>query len=149
MLKDQRNKKAHEDSAQLACEAAGAIRTVASLTREQDCCDIYSRSLEEPLRISNRTALWSNLVYALSQSMMFYVIALVFWYGSRLVSIQEVSTFHFFIALMVSGCISLYLVVIAHTYIFSEFYLQRFASWKCVFLRARCFQCSWSCGGDR
>lgn len=100
VLKDQQNKKAHESSAQLACEAAGAIRTVASLTREDDCCDIYSKSLDGPLKISNRSALWSNLIYAMSQSMTFYVIALVFWYGSRLVSIQEVSTFHFFIALM-------------------------------------------------
>ena len=103
MLKDQKNKKAHEESAQIACEAAASIRTVASLTREEDCCNIYSSSLEEPLRVSNRTAIWSNLIYALSQSMMFYVIALVFWYGSRLVSFQEVTTFHFFIALMVSS----------------------------------------------
>ncbi|TCD66039.1 GTPase-activating protein [Steccherinum ochraceum] len=100
ILKDQYNKKAHEHSAQLACEAAGAIRTVASLTREEDCCEIYSKTLEEPLQRSNRTALWSNSLYALSQSMSFFVIALVFWYGSRLVSSQTVTTFHFFVALM-------------------------------------------------
>ena len=98
-----KNKKAHTASAQVACEAAGAIRTVASLTREDDCCRIYSESLEAPLRRSNRTAFWSNLIFALSQSMTFYVIALIFWYGSRLVSSFEVSTFHFFIALMVSA----------------------------------------------
>ena len=103
VLKDEQNKRAHESSAQLACEAAGSIRTVASLTREDDCCRIYSESLEAPLRRSNRTAFWSNLIFALSQSMTFYVIALVFWYGSRLVSSFEVSTFHFFIALMVSA----------------------------------------------
>lgn len=102
VLKDQKNKKAHESSAQLACEAAGAIRTVASLTREEDCCRMYSESLEGPLRTSNRTALYSNGFYALSQSMSFYIIALVFWYGSRLVSTLEVSTFHFFVALMVN-----------------------------------------------
>jgi len=32
--------------------------------------------------------------------MSFWVIALVFWYGARLVSHQEVTTFHFFVALM-------------------------------------------------
>ncbi|KAL4246649.1 GTPase-activating protein [Abortiporus biennis] len=100
VLKDEKNKKAHEHSAQIACEAAASIRTVASLTREQDCCDLYSHSLDEPLRQSNRTAVWSNGLFALSQSMSFYVIALVFWYGSRLVSSQTVSTFHFYIALM-------------------------------------------------
>lgn len=100
VLKDEQNKKSHEHSAQLACEAAGAIRTVASLTREQDCLKLYSQSLETPLRNANRKAVWSNLIYALSQSMSFYVIALVFWYGSRLVASQEFSTFEFFVGLM-------------------------------------------------
>ncbi|KAH8078415.1 P-loop containing nucleoside triphosphate hydrolase protein [Cristinia sonorae] len=100
ILKDQQNKKAHEHSAQIACEAAAAIRTVASLTREEDCCKMYSATLEEPLRNSNHTARWSNTIYALSQSMSFWVISLVFWYGSRLVSEQKVTTFHFFVALM-------------------------------------------------
>ncbi|PBK74780.1 P-loop containing nucleoside triphosphate hydrolase protein [Armillaria solidipes] len=100
VLKDQKNKKAHEGSAQLACEAAGAIRTVASLTREDDCCKQYAESLEEPLRKSNRTAIWSNLLYAFSQSTIFFCIALVFWYGAALVSRREFSTFDFFVGLM-------------------------------------------------
>ena len=101
MLKDQVNKKAHEGSAQLACEAAGAIRTVASLTREADCVKVYSQSLEEPLRRSNRSAVWTNLLFSISQSLMFFVIALVFWYGADLVSRRQASTFEFFIGLMV------------------------------------------------
>ncbi|OAX42868.1 P-loop containing nucleoside triphosphate hydrolase protein [Rhizopogon vinicolor AM-OR11-026] len=100
VLKDQKNKAAHESSAQLACEATAAIRTVASLTREEDCLELYSRSLEEPLQKSNRTALWSNLLYSLSQSMSFFVISLIFWYGSTLVSQLELSVENFFIALM-------------------------------------------------
>ncbi|KAF8919003.1 multidrug resistance protein 1 [Mucidula mucida] len=100
VLKDQKNKKSHESSAQLACEAAGAIRTVASLTREDDCLHLYSSSLEGPLRQSSKTALWSNLLFAFSQSVVFYVIALVFWYGARLVSFREYSTFQFFVGLM-------------------------------------------------
>ncbi|KAJ7366944.1 P-loop containing nucleoside triphosphate hydrolase protein [Mycena albidolilacea] len=102
VLKDQRNKAAHEASAQLACEAAAAIRTVASLTRENDCLDLYSKSLEEPLRQSNRTAIWSNGIYALSQSMIFFVIALIFWFGAQLVSKREATTFQFFVGLMCS-----------------------------------------------
>ncbi|KAJ6477368.1 P-loop containing nucleoside triphosphate hydrolase protein [Mycena vitilis] len=102
VLKDQKNKAAHEASAQLACEAAAAIRTVASLTREADCLDLYSSSLEEPLRQSNRTAIWSNFMYALSQSMIFFVIALIFWFGAQLVSKQQISVFQFFVGLMSS-----------------------------------------------
>ncbi|KAI5988980.1 P-loop containing nucleoside triphosphate hydrolase protein [Pisolithus albus] len=100
VLKDQQNKAAHEDSARLACEAAGAIRTVASLTREDDCLRSYSNSLDKPLRNSNRSAIWSNLVYAFSHSCSFWVIALIFWYGSRLVASLELSTTNFFIALV-------------------------------------------------
>ncbi|KAG2073837.1 P-loop containing nucleoside triphosphate hydrolase protein [Suillus decipiens] len=100
VLKDQRNKKAQEDSAQIACEAAAAIRTVASLTREEHCLDIYRRSLEGPIRKSTRTALWSNLLYAFSQGTGFWVTALVVWYGATLVSRLELSTQSFFIALV-------------------------------------------------
>ncbi|OCH89914.1 P-loop containing nucleoside triphosphate hydrolase protein [Obba rivulosa] len=100
VLKDEQNKKSHEHSAQLACEAAGAIRTVASLTREEDCCKLYSESLEQPLRTSNHSAIYSNAIYSVSQAMSFFVIALVFWYGSRLVASQEFTTFQFFVGLM-------------------------------------------------
>jgi ATP-binding cassette, subfamily B (MDR/TAP), member 1 len=100
VLKDQKNKKEHEASAQLACEAAGAIRTVASLTREDDCTRQYSQALEGPLKQSNRTSIYSNLLYALSQAMSFFVIALVFWYGSRLVADFKMSVFDFFVGLM-------------------------------------------------
>ena len=79
VLKDQTNKIAHESSAQLACEAAGAVRTVQSLTREDDCFLEYSRSLDEPLRQSTRTALFSTGLFAVSQSLSFLVIALVGW----------------------------------------------------------------------
>ena len=101
VLKDQQNKKAHEMSAQLACEAAGAIRTVASLTREDDCCRLYSESLEEPMHRSNHTAVYSNGIFALSQSLTFFIIALVFWYGSRQVANLERTTIQFLVGLMV------------------------------------------------
>jgi ATP-binding cassette subfamily B (MDR/TAP) protein 1 len=73
VLKDQTNRRTHEESAQLACEAAGAIRTVASLTREDDCYQLYSKSLEGPLSVSNRSSLISTGAFALSQGMVFFV----------------------------------------------------------------------------
>jgi ATP-binding cassette subfamily B (MDR/TAP) protein 1 len=63
---------------------------------------MYSKSLEEPLRNASRKTVWSNLMYALSQSFAFFTIALVFWYGSRLVSFQEFTSKQFFTGLMVS-----------------------------------------------
>ena len=100
-FKDVTNKRLHEDSARLACEAAGAIRTVASLTREADCYREYSRSLEIPLRKSNRSSIWSTSAFAISQAMSFFVIAFIFWQGSRLVASLEYDTLTFFVVMMV------------------------------------------------
>lgn len=102
ILKDQENKKAHQDSAQLACEAAGSIRTVASLTREDSCVQLYSLSLEGPLRTSKKASIWGNLLYAFAQSLNFFVVALIFWYGAVLVSRREATIFQFFIGLLVN-----------------------------------------------
>ncbi|KAJ7125819.1 P-loop containing nucleoside triphosphate hydrolase protein [Mycena crocata] len=102
VLRSQENMKAHAASAQLACEAAAAIRTIASLTREKDCADIYSRSLEEPLRASNRSSIWSSAVFAACQACVLWITALVFWYGAVQVSHQEYSVFEFFVGLMCS-----------------------------------------------
>lgn len=129
MLKDQKNKKSHEKSAQTACEAAGSIRTVASLTREDDCLRIYSQSLEEPLRNSNRTAIWSNLLYGFSQAMSFWVISLIFWYGSTLVASREYTVFQFFVGLMVSAILSIYVVILNFVV---EYYICLNSGRKCM-----------------
>jgi ATP-binding cassette, subfamily B (MDR/TAP), member 1 len=78
LFKDKSVEKDHEDSAQLACEAAGSIRTVASLTREDDCLRSYSHALEVPLQRAKRSSMWSNLIYSVSQSLSFFVLALVY-----------------------------------------------------------------------
>jgi hypothetical protein len=61
------------------------------------------------MRRSTRNALWGNLLFALSQSLSFFVIALVFWYGAGLVSHLEASTTAFFVALMVRNYTGLHL----------------------------------------
>lgn len=52
VLKDQKLKDVHAESAQLASEATSAVRTVASLTREDDMDRIYAQALKGPLRKS-------------------------------------------------------------------------------------------------
>ncbi|KAM0786824.1 hypothetical protein ACM66B_002253 [Microbotryomycetes sp. NB124-2] len=101
-MKDEKNKKAHAASAQMACESAAAIRTVASLGREEGCCKLYSDKLEEPQRRTNRAAVKSSFLYALSQALAFWVIAVVFWYGSRQLADNAISTRAFFVALIAS-----------------------------------------------
>ncbi|WVR08476.1 hypothetical protein IAU60_005531 [Kwoniella sp. DSM 27419] len=82
VLKDQRMKKLHAGSAHLASEAAGAVRTVAALTREDDIDRIYSEALKEPMRVNFRTSVRSQALYAFSQGITFCIIALVFYVGA-------------------------------------------------------------------
>jgi ATP-binding cassette, subfamily B (MDR/TAP), member 1 len=98
---DKRNEISHRCAAHLACEAAGSIRTVAALTREDDCCRFYSQSLEDPLKNARRVALRSGVIYGLSQGMTFWVISLVFWYGARQVAALKYTPSEFFVAFMV------------------------------------------------
>ncbi|MCO5599877.1 hypothetical protein L7F22_053984 [Adiantum nelumboides] len=99
VLKDKKVKRAHENAAQRACEAAAAIRTVASLTREKHTVDLYKEELKEPGRITHRTAFYGNILYSISQALALPTIALGFWYGSRLLINGEISSGHFFTVL--------------------------------------------------
>ena len=101
-VKDRKNKKAHEESAQFACEVAGAIRTVASLTREENCSARYSEILRIPLQNSVKTAVWVNLLFAFAQSTTFYVVALLFWYGAKQILAGNMDMRTFFIVIFVS-----------------------------------------------
>lgn len=64
---DKKTKDLHARSAQLACEGAAAIRTVVSLTREEEALRTYSQALEEPLRQTRVSSLYSDLIYGLTQ----------------------------------------------------------------------------------
>ncbi|SPO31643.1 probable Leptomycin B resistance protein pmd1 [Ustilago trichophora] len=96
VLKDARIKKAYEGSAAKACEAAGAMRVVASLTREEDCLEIYRRELDAPSKISRNTAFYGNFLYAVSQALQFWIIGLGFWYGSHLLINGEYTSGQYF-----------------------------------------------------
>lgn len=90
-------KKAYEKSASYACEATSAIRTVASLTREDDVHIHYHDQLVDQGRKSLVSILRSSSLYAASQSLIFCCTALGFWYGGRLISAREYNMFQFFL----------------------------------------------------
>lgn len=92
-----RSKKAYESSASYACEATSAVRTVASLTREEDVWDHYHESLVAQGKLSLVSILKSSILYAASQSLTFLCIALSFWYGSQLLATGEYSLLQYFI----------------------------------------------------
>ena len=93
----ERAKKAYESSASYACEATAAIRTVASLTREDDVWKHYHESLVLQGSKSLVSVLRSSTLYAASQSLMFLCLALGFWYGSTLIANNEYTMLQFFI----------------------------------------------------
>ncbi|KAI0377833.1 P-loop containing nucleoside triphosphate hydrolase protein [Hypomontagnella monticulosa] len=95
-----RSKKAYEQSASYASEAISAIRTVASLTREQDVLAHYKASLAAQQRASLISVLKSSLLYAAAQSLLFLVFALGFWYGGTLIAKFEYDLFKFFVCFM-------------------------------------------------
>ncbi|KIW09268.1 hypothetical protein, variant [Verruconis gallopava] len=92
-----RSKKAYEHSAGFACEATSAIRTVASLAREQDVWEKYHQQLVDQTRASTISVAKSSTLYASSQSFVFLCIALGFWYGGTLIAKREYTMFQFFV----------------------------------------------------
>ncbi|KAL2819147.1 P-loop containing nucleoside triphosphate hydrolase protein [Aspergillus granulosus] len=94
------NEARFSDSASLAVEAVGALRTVSSLTLESDLLTEYAENLRGILRQSAKTMVVSMSVYAFAQSVDFLVMALGFWYGSRLLVSLEYTTEQFFVVFM-------------------------------------------------
>ncbi|KAJ5787041.1 hypothetical protein N7457_002031 [Penicillium paradoxum] len=92
-----RSKAAYERSASYACEATSAIRTVASLTRETDVWSIYHGQLAVQGRASLISVIKSSSLYAASQALVFFCVALGFWYGGTLLGHHEYDMFRFFV----------------------------------------------------
>lgn len=91
-------KTAYEGSADNACEAISATRTVASLTREEDVWQNYRNQLKGQAKINTKTIPHSSSLYALSQDLSLCCSALGFWYGGRLISDGKIDMFQFFVA---------------------------------------------------
>ncbi|KIL89524.1 hypothetical protein FAVG1_07104 [Fusarium avenaceum] len=88
------------ESASLASEAVSVLRTVASLNAESGFIDAYKETLSSIVLQSVRSILVSMIAYAFSQSIEFLVMALGFWYGSKLMSTGEYTSEQFFLIFM-------------------------------------------------
>ncbi|EXJ70002.1 uncharacterized protein A1O5_07075 [Cladophialophora psammophila CBS 110553] len=85
------------EAAGFACEAASAIRTVASLRMERDVCSRYSQMLRQQTKQDFRSLLLSSMLYATSQSLIFFASGLAFWYGGTLIASGEYTVKQFFV----------------------------------------------------
>ncbi|KAK9448417.1 P-loop containing nucleoside triphosphate hydrolase protein [Limtongia smithiae] len=93
-------KKSHEVSAAYACEATSAIKTVISLTREEDVILHYHTVLHEQTQKSRGTSRVSAILYAFAQGMQYFITALAFWYGSNLLRVRKYGLLEFYISYM-------------------------------------------------
>ncbi|KAJ8102487.1 P-loop containing nucleoside triphosphate hydrolase protein [Lipomyces tetrasporus] len=93
----ERAKAAYDKSASFACEATSSIRTVASLTREEDVCSKYKTEIENQITKSRASTVRSAFLYGLSQGLSFFIMGLGFWYGSGLLKDGTYGTTQFFI----------------------------------------------------
>ena len=92
-----RSKRAYGKSASYACEATSAVRTVASLTREQNVWEHYHQDVAAQCQRSLLSVARTSTLYAFSQSFMFLCMALGFWYGGTLIGSGEYTMFQFFL----------------------------------------------------
>jgi ATP-binding cassette subfamily B (MDR/TAP) protein 1 len=89
--------KRHTEAAGFACEATSAIRTVASLTLEQDIWQRYHEKLDAQTIEDLRHILLSSMLYAMSQSFNLFATGLAFWYGGTLIVSREYTVQQFFV----------------------------------------------------
>ena len=87
---EQRSRRVYDDSASFACEAAASMRTVASLTREQDMVSEYSHSLTIQEKKNFLSTLYTSVFYASIQALALLCSALALWYGGTLLRDGEV-----------------------------------------------------------
>ncbi|CAG8574146.1 4069_t:CDS:1 [Paraglomus brasilianum] len=77
-------RKAYDKSGQVVQQSVSNMRTIAALTREDTFKELYNSAILEPHRIAVKGNYISSLGFGLSQGLLFFVWALAFWYGSRL-----------------------------------------------------------------
>ncbi|KAL4721991.1 hypothetical protein ACLX1H_011185 [Fusarium chlamydosporum] len=94
------NEARFRESASLAGEAVSAMRTVTSLTAETDFIQQYTETLSSIVLKSVKSLTISMIPYAFSQSIEFLVMALGFWYGSKLMASGEYTSEQFFLIFM-------------------------------------------------
>ncbi|KAF2156892.1 putative ABC transporter [Myriangium duriaei CBS 260.36] len=89
--------KQYADSASLVTEAVGSIKTISMLTLEKAILQEYDKTLDAILKRVIRNVIPTLILYSLSQSADFLVMALGFWYGSRLIASGEYTVTQFFV----------------------------------------------------
>ncbi|KAG2027540.1 hypothetical protein GB937_001286 [Aspergillus fischeri] len=87
-------------SASIASESVNAIRTVSSLAIEKSILEKYTAELDSAVSGSTLPLFTMMIWFSLTQSIEFFILALGFWFGSRLVSQGEITFPQFIISFL-------------------------------------------------
>ncbi|KAK9326219.1 P-loop containing nucleoside triphosphate hydrolase protein [Lipomyces orientalis] len=97
----EQTKSGNEKSSTYACEATSAIRTVLSLTREEEIVERYRTNLESLIKANRMANFKSAFLDGFARGMQYFIMALGFWYGGLLVASGEYSLFQFFLIFVI------------------------------------------------
>lgn len=75
----------YEEASQVATDAVGSIRTVASFCAEGKVMELYSKKCEAPMKTGIHQGLISGVGFGVSFFLLFCVYATSFYAGARLV----------------------------------------------------------------
>ncbi|XP_073139316.1 ABC transporter B family member 4-like [Henckelia pumila] len=96
----------YEEASQIANDAVGSIRTVASFCAEEKVMSMYKQRCEGPMRNGVRLGLISGVGFGFSYSLLFLVYATSFYAGARLVQDGKITftdVFRVFFALTMAA----------------------------------------------
>ncbi|KAI4335102.1 hypothetical protein L6164_013781 [Bauhinia variegata] len=99
-------KKMYEKASQVANDAVGSIRTVASFCAEEKVMELYQKKCEGPIKTGIRQGIISGTSFGLSLFLLYTVYATSFYAGGRLVEDGKVSSkdvFRVFFALTMAA----------------------------------------------
>lgn len=97
---DDGNSKRFSRSASVASEAVTAIRTVSSLAIEHSVLERYTDELDHAIRQSMLPLFHMMFWFSFTQAIEYFILALGFWYGCKLVSEGSVTFYQFFVSFM-------------------------------------------------
>lgn len=81
----------YEEASQVANDAVGTIRTVASYCAEEKVIDIYRKKCEGPVKMGVKQGLISGAGFGLSLTFVFFAYATSFYAGGRLVQAGRIT----------------------------------------------------------
>ncbi|KAH7842842.1 hypothetical protein Vadar_009709 [Vaccinium darrowii] len=96
----------YQEASQVANDAVGSIRTVASFCAEEKVMQLYKKKCEGPMNTGIRQGVVSGIGFGLSLALLFFVYAASFYAGAKLVEADKATfsdVFRVFLAITVAA----------------------------------------------